>query len=140
MYARTQHPRLVVAACRLYGVALWLYPIQLRREFRDELLLTFRNLAEDALATGKPLIALVFIVRIAADLLRSLTLDSVAPPPRLSMLGLAASDDEACGCLDRSVVDGSLLLAMLGIVLMFVGWCGYVIAQSAFVGRHSWSG
>ena len=140
MHARTsQHPYLVLAACRAYRVVLWLYPITLRRDFRDELLLTFRNLAEDALASGKPLDSLVFIVRIGLDLLRSLTLESVAPPPRLSMLGLAASDDDACGCLDRSLVDGSLLLAMLGVVLMFVGWCGYVIAQSTVLGRHGWS-
>jgi hypothetical protein len=139
MHARTRHPHLVLVACRAYRAVLWFYPITLRREYRDELLLTFRNLAEDALATGKPLDSLIFIVRIGADLLRSLTLESVAPPPRLSMLGLAASDDDACGCLDRSVVDGSLLLAMLGVVLMVVGWCGYVIAQSTVLGRHGWS-
>src|SRR4051812_23719426 len=54
MRPRCPHPRLVDLSCRLYGVIVATYPESFRREYRRELLLTFRSQAEDILRHPKP--------------------------------------------------------------------------------------
>src|SRR5438046_6130946 len=103
MSVRSRHPRVVIWSCRLYRLMIWLYPANLRREYQHELLLTFRNQAEDVVNDGRLSSAMLFIVHIAVDWLRTLTLQSEAPPT-LSVLGLGSREDDACGCVDGATV------------------------------------
>src|SRR5258706_16247334 len=112
-----------------------LYPAALRREFHRELLVTFRNRAEDVLNSGSLLVALLFLVHIGADWLRTSVLDQ-QERPTLSLLGLGAEDDQACGCVDVSTVSVSLMLASLGVVLLVVGWYCWLSLNAAIMSHH----
>lgn len=134
MTDRTRHSRLVGALCGLHAALLWTYPESLRDEFGREMRITFRNQAIDAFrAPTLPAITL-FVIRMAADWLRTVTLEP-EDPPALSLLGLGPVGDRASGTLDRSNHTGSLLLAALGVALMIGGWYEWV-AFTAQILRH----
>ena len=135
MGARCRHPRLADAACRAYGLALYLHPPVLRREFGREMRVTFRNRAEDVLNRGSLPILLLFIGHIAADWLRTFTFEE-PETATLSLLGLGAGEDEACGSFDRSTFTASLFLATLGVVLLIAGWYGWLSMTAEIMSHH----
>lgn len=135
MSARTRHPRIVTWSCRVYTLLIWLYPASLRSEYRHELLLTFRNQAEDVVNSGRVSVALLFLFHLAADWLRLLTLEAEEGSP-LSVLGLDAHEGGASGCVDRSTVSVSLMLASLGVVLLILGWYWWLNYTAAILSHH----
>ena len=135
MAPRCRYPSLVVGACRVYRLALWLYPPALRREFQGELLIAFRNRAEDVINTGSVAAVLFFAVHLGADWLRTFTFE-IDEPPAFSMLGLSGADDHAFGCMDRSTFSVSLLLATLGVVLLIAGWYGWLSLNAEIMRHH----
>jgi hypothetical protein len=137
MPARTRHPRLAAIACRMYRLMIVLYPAEFRRSFDHELIVTFRNQAEDAL-NGGVLAWLGFTGHVTWDWVRTwgtLTIDSDTPAA-VSLLGLQAHDDHAWGCLDRATVDVSFVFAVAGVVLMVVGWYRFVVLLLTFAHPH----
>lgn len=135
MSPRSRHPRVVAWSCRLYGLMIWLYPANLRREYRHELLLTFRNQAEDVVNTGRLSPALLFVFHIAVDWMRTLALEP-EEPATLSVLGLGSPDGEACGSVDGATVSVSLMLASLGVVLLIAGWYWWLNFNAAILSHH----
>jgi len=71
MRVPTRHPRLSAVACKIYGLAICVYPIEFRRAFGRELLVTFRNRVEDVLDGGGILEWLAFAGHIAIDCVRT---------------------------------------------------------------------
>jgi hypothetical protein len=123
----------VAGLCRVYGLVIWFYPPSLRREFHRELEITFRNQAEDVCNAGVGA-ALLFVLHIAADWLRSFTFGT-DDPPTLSLLGLSV-DDRAQGSIDRTTFSVSLMLATLGVILLVSGWYGWLSMYSEIVSHH----
>jgi hypothetical protein len=135
MRARTRHPHLSIIACRLYGVAIRLYPEQFRRTFGHELAVTFRNQLEDVLNTGDGADWLRFAMHIVVDWICTCVTLLTQPALRgpVSLLGLADSD-MALGTLNSVTVDVSFVFAVLGIVLAATGWYAFfVILPRAYV-------
>ena len=135
MSARSRHPRVVLWSCRLYGLMIWLYPPNLRREYKHELLLTFRNHVEDAMNDGRLSSAMLFIVHMALDWLRTFALEP-EEPATLSVLGLGSREGEACGSVDGSTASVSLMLASLGVVLLIAGWYWWLKFNAAILSHH----
>ena len=135
MAVRCRHPHIVTGACRLYGLLMWLYRADLRRDYRHELRLTFRNRVEDVVNTGRMWPAIRFVGHIAADWLRTLTLEP-EPAATLSLLGLSSTDAAAPGCVDRSTVSVSLMLASLGVVLLIAGWYWWLNYSAAILSHQ----
>lgn len=135
MPARTTHPRIVAWFCRVYALLLWVYPASLRCEYRQELLLTFRNQAEDVVNRGRLSAVLFFVCHLVVDWLRLFTLE---PEERssLSVLGLDAHEGGASGCIDESTVSVSLMLASLGVVLLILGWYWWLNYTAAILSHH----
>lgn len=135
MAARCRYPRLITWSCRAYAVSIWAYPPSLRRDFGRELVLTFRNQAEDALNSGSVAVVATFAAQLAADWVRTLTLEP-EEPPAISLLGLDSNGGEAFGALDRSTFNGALFLASLGVVLLVGGWYGWLTATAEMLRHH----
>lgn len=135
MAARCRYPRVVAWCCRLYSLLLRLYPANLRREYQRELLLTFKNRVEDVINTGRPSVAMLFAIHMAVDWLRTLALEH-EEPAALSLLGLDSHEGGASGCLDRSTVSVSLMLASLGVVLLIMGWYWWLNYTAAILSHH----
>jgi hypothetical protein len=114
---------------------IWLYPANLRREYRHELLLTFKNQAEDVVNTGRLSSALLFLFQIAVDWMRTFALEP-EEPATLSVLGLGSREGEACGCVDGATVSVSLMLASLGVVLLIAGWYWWLNFNAAILSHH----
>jgi len=131
---RGRHPVLVASACHVYGLMIWCYPATLRREYQREMLLTFKNAAEDAMDAGSVSSVMLFAMRTVTDWLRTLTLER-DEPVTLSLLGLGASDAGA-GCIDSSSVSVSLMLATLGVVLLISGWYEWLRMTSTIMSHH----
>lgn len=131
---RCRHPKIVAGACRAYGVLIWLHPPALRREFGREMILTFRNRAEDIVNAGSVVVLLAFAAHIAIDWLRTFTIES-DEPETLSLLGLGAGEEQAAGSIDRSSLSVSLFLATLGVALLIGGWYGW-LSMNAEILRH----
>lgn len=137
MSARSRHPRVVAWSCRLYGLLIYVYPPSLRREYRRELLLTFKNRAEDIVNGGSLSEAMRFALQIAVDWLRTLTLPlEPDEPTALSLLGLGSREAGASGCVDESNVSVSLMLASLGVVLLIAGWYWWLNYTAAILSHH----
>lgn len=137
MSARSRHPRVVAWSCRLYGLVIWLYPASLRRDYKRELLLTFRNQVEDVANSGRLWLAVLFVLHIIVDWLRTLALKPDEPTAlSLSLLGLGSGEDGACGCVDDSTVSVSLMLASLGVVLLIAGWYWWLNYTAAILSHH----
>ena len=132
---RGRHPVLVASACQLYGLMIWCYPATLRREYRREMLLTFKNAAEDALDAGSISLVVLFAMHTLADWLRTLTFER-DEPVTLSLLGLGAADGAGAGCIDSSSVSVSLMLATLGVVLLIFGWYEWLRMTSTIMSHH----
>ncbi len=132
---RCRYPRLTAGVCRLYGLAIWMYPPSLRREFHRELAITFRNRAEDVLNSGSLAVALAFALHLVGDWLRTFTLKT-DDPPVLSLLGLGGGDAPACGCIDRTTLSVSLMLATLGVLLLIGGWYGWLSLNAEILQHH----
>jgi hypothetical protein len=127
MRASTRHPRLSNAACRVYGVAIRLYPTAFRRAFGHELAVTFRNQLEDVLDSGGIVEWVGFAVHIAGDWIRTYItlLTQRASHGPVSLLGLA-DGDLASARPDRVTVNVSFVFAVLGVVVALVGWYAYL--------------
>jgi len=123
-------------SCRLYGVIVTTYPASLRREYRRELLLTFRSEAEDVLRDPRPGALLLFAVRIVGDWTRTIATEFDDPVP-VSLLGVGAVTRDASGSLDKSSLSVGLLLATLGVFLLVSGWYQWLRHESAFIQRYS---
>src|SRR5262245_57047689 len=132
---RGRHPLLLASACRLYGLMIWCYPPTLRREYRREMLLTFKNAAQDALDAGSVSSVLLFAMHTVTDWLRTLMLEQ-EEPMTLSLLGLGASESAGAGCIDSSNVSVSLMLATLGVVLLIAGWYEWLSMISTIMSHH----
>jgi hypothetical protein len=133
-----RHPKLLNLACRVYAAVIWTYPAELRRAFGRELRVTFRNRAEDVLQHPTPASILEFAVHIGADWARTVATEPTEPVP-VSLLGLAGTELDAAGCLDRSTMSVGLLLATLGVFLMISGWYGWLNHEATFLSRYSYS-
>jgi hypothetical protein len=112
-----------------------LYPVSLRRDYRQELLVTFKNQAEDVLNSGSIASALLFVVHIAADWLRTLALEP-EQPATLSLLGLGSAEGETLGGIDSSTFSLSLLLAILGVALLIAGWYEWLRFNAVILSHH----
>jgi hypothetical protein len=131
--ARTRHPRLAAAACKIYGLTIWLYPSEFRRAFGRELAVTFRSRVEDVL-DGGIVDCLAFAAHIALDTIRAyytMVTASRAQHP-VSLLGLSESD-AANGALDHATLDVQVLFAAAGLVLTVVGWYAYFAVLPSYV-------
>jgi hypothetical protein len=73
MRVPTRHSRLVALACRIYSLTIYIYPTEFRRAFGHELVVTFRNRAEDVLDEGGIMERLAFAAHIAVDCVRTWT-------------------------------------------------------------------
>ena len=135
MSGRSRHPVLVASACRVYGLMIWCYPTTLRREYRREMLLTFKNAVEDVLDSGSGAALMLFVLHTTIDWLRTLTLER-DEPVTLSLLGLGASDGAGAGCMDSSNVSVSLMLATLGVVLLILGWYEWLSLSATIMSHH----
>jgi hypothetical protein len=135
MAARSRHPQVVAWSCRLYGLLIWLYPSDLRRNYRHELRLTFRNRVEDVVNAGRLWTAMLFVVHIAGDWIRTLALEP-EPTPTFSLLGLTSADGGGSGSVDRSTVSVSLMLASLGVVMLIAGWYWWLHYTAAILRHH----
>jgi hypothetical protein len=126
MRTRTRHPRLAAAACRIYGVAIRLYPAHFRHEFGHELAVTFRNQVEDALNSESIVICLQFAVTIVIDWIHTCcTLLTESRTGPVSILGLCEGD-VTLGSIDSTNLDVSLVFAVGGVALILVGWYTYI--------------
>lgn len=128
MRAKTRHPRLSNVACRVYGVAIRLYPRAFRQAFGHELAITFRNQLEDVLDSDDIVEWVRFAEHIAGDWIR--TYIRLLTPPRashgpVSLLGLA-DGDLASARPDRVTVNVSFVFAVLGVVVALFGWYAYL--------------
>jgi len=132
---RGRHPVLVAVACRMYALMIWFYPPTLRRDYRRELLLTFKNRVEDVLEASSVLAVVRFVTHLAVDWLRTLMLER-EEPVTLSLLGLGSSDGAGAGCIDSSNVSVSLMLATLGVVLLIAGWYEWLSLSATIMSHH----
>src|SRR5262245_47450688 len=114
---------------------IWCYPSALRREYHHEMLVTFRNSAEDVFNQGSFSVVLLFAMHTAADWLRTLMVER-EQPVTLSLLGLSAADSGAVGCIDSSNVSVSLMLATLGVLLLIGGWYEWLNLNAVIMSHH----
>ena len=135
MAARCRHPHVVAWSCRLYRLLVCFYPVDLRRNYGNELRLTFRNRVEDVVNTGRLGPVIRFAGHIAADWLRTLALEP-EPTGTFSLLGLTSTDGGPSGSLDRSTVSVSLMLASLGVVMLIAGWYWWLNFTAAILSHH----
>jgi len=130
-----KHPGLVASCCRLYGLMTWMYPASLRREYRREMLLIFKNTAQDVLDEGSVLSVILFVIHTAVDWLRTLALER-DQPATMSLLGLSSTESRGAGCIDSSSVTVSFMLATLGVVLLIAGWYEWLHLHAVIVSYH----
>jgi hypothetical protein len=128
MRMRCRYPRLAAAACRVYGLTIWLYPAEFRRAFGRELAVTFRTRVEDVLETGGIGDWLAFVAHIALDALTtySMLVTRSGAQGAVSLLGLSEGE-VAHGCLDRATLDIQLMFASAGVALAFAGWFAFLV-------------
>src|SRR5215471_14324436 len=133
MRLRTRHPRLCAAACKVYGLAIHLYPAELRRGFRDELIVTFRNRLEDVLNRGSVVDWCAFAGHITFDWMRTLCLHptELRTDDSASILGLREGDT-AIGSADMAL-GSSLVFASAGFFLACAGWYTYLAILPRYV-------
>jgi hypothetical protein len=134
MRRRTRHPRLAAAACKVYGVTIWLYPAELRRSCGRELAITFRSRVEDVLDRDGLRGWLAFATHITLDTIRAHSDLATAGRARdsVSLLGLGEGD-AAQGCIDGATVDIQSMFAVAGLVLAVAGWYAYFAVLPLYV-------
>ena len=118
----------------LYGLAIWLYPAELRRTFGGELVVTFRSRVDDVLHDGGIREWLAFAAHILWDTLHtSFTVSATGPAPdALSLLGLM-DGQVAQGGLPGQSTDVLLLFPAAGVALALGGWYAYFAILPAYV-------
>jgi hypothetical protein len=130
---RTRYRRVAAAACRIYGLTIWLYPPEFRRVFGRELAITFRTRLEDVLEAGSAPDMLAFAAHIAFDMISTYRMlltpmevsgDAMA----VSLLGLSEGEI-ALGGLRRAPLDLDiqLMFAAAGVVFAFAGWFVFLV-------------
>lgn len=130
-----RHPMVVAGCCRVYGLMIWCYPSSLRREYGREMLLTFKNTAEDVFNVGTASLVTVFVLRTLADWLHTAILER-EQPATLSVLGLGSGENGATGCIDSSSVSVSFMLATLGVLLLIGGWYEWLNLNAVIMSHH----
>jgi hypothetical protein len=130
-----RHPKVVACCCRLYGLMIWCYPSSLRREYGREMLLTFKNTAEDVFNAGTVSLVTVFVLRTLTDWLHTAMLER-EQPVAFSVLGLGSAENGAAGCIDTSNVSVSLMLATLGVLLLIGGWYEWLHLNATIMSHH----
>ncbi|HEX7794597.1 MAG TPA: hypothetical protein VF456_09615 [Vicinamibacterales bacterium] len=130
-----RHPLVVACCCRMYGLMIWCYPSSLRREYGREMLLTFKNTAEDVFNAGTVSLVTVFVLRTLADWLHTAMLER-EPPVTYSVLGLSSAENGAAGCIDTSSVSVSFMLATLGVLLLIGGWYEWLKLNATIMSHH----
>jgi hypothetical protein len=133
MRLRTRHPGLVAAACKVYGLAIWMYPSDFRGAFGHELAVTFRNRLEDVLDSGGILDWLAFAVHIAFDWMRTcvMLVTEGRTEGSASLLGLS-DGDAAHGCVHRATVDAQFMFGVAGLVLTVIGWYAFFVVLPSY--------
>jgi hypothetical protein len=103
MHMRCRYPRLAAAACRVYGLTIWLYPPEFRRAFGRELAVTFRTRVEDVLEAGGIRDWLAFVAHIALDTLitYSTLMSRSGAPGAVSLLGLSEGEWRTGASIER---------------------------------------
>ena len=133
MRMRCRYPRLAAAACRIYGLTIWLYPPEFRRAFGRELAVTFRTRVEDVLEAGGIRDWLAFVAHIALDTLTaySTLMTRSGAQGAVSLLGLSEGE-VAHGCLEATL-DIQLIFASAGVALAFAGWFAFLVILPKYV-------
>jgi hypothetical protein len=134
MHARTRHPRLAAAACKVYGVVIWLYPAELRRSCGHELAITFRSRVEDVLDSSGVRGWLAFAAHVALDTIRAHSDQVTAGEEQspVSLLGLS-DGDAARGGIERAGVDVPSMFVAAGLALAVGGWFAYFAVLPMYV-------
>lgn len=132
---RNRHPMVVACCCQLYGLMVWCYPSSLRREYRREMLLAFKNSAEDLFDDASVSLVIMFLLRMMTDWLRTAMLER-EQTAALSVLGLGSAEDAAAGCIDTSSVSVSFMLATLGVLLLIGGWYEWLNLNAVIMSHH----
>ena len=132
---RNRHPMVVACCCRLYALMICGYPSSLRREYRREMLLTFKNAAQDVFDAGSVSLVTVFLIHTVTDWLRTAMLER-EPSATLSVLGLGSAEDGGAGCIDTSNVSVSFMLATLGVLLLIGGWYEWLNLNAVIMSHH----
>jgi hypothetical protein len=114
---------------------IWCYPSSLRREYRREMLLTFKNTAEDVFNAGSVSLVALFVCRTLADWLHTAMLER-EQPVTFSVLGLESVETGAAGCIDTSSVSVSFMLATLGVLLLIGGWYEWLKLNATIISHH----
>lgn len=119
---------LVAASCRVYGLAIQLYPEPFRREFGAEMRWVFREQLEAVLRDGDRWQQLRFPLRIAVDWLqtRATVTSDVQHHASTSILGLV-DGCPATGSVRQASLDAALVFASAGLVVGAAGWYWYLI-------------
>jgi hypothetical protein len=130
-----RHPMVVACCCRVYGLMIWCYPSSLRREYGREMLLTFKNTAEDVFNVGTASLVAVFVLRTLVDWLHTAMLER-EQPVTFSVLGLGSAETGATGCIDTSSVSVSFMLATLGVLLLIGGWYEWLNLNAVIMSHH----
>jgi hypothetical protein len=125
----------VACCCRVYGLMIWCYPSSLRHEYGREMLLTFKNTAEDVFNVGTVSLVTVFVLRTLADWLHTAMLER-EQPVTLSVLGLGSAETAATGSIDTSNVSVSFMLATLGVLLLIGGWYEWLTLNAVIMSHH----
>lgn len=134
MSARHPRQRLLDGFCRLHRALVLTYPSRFQQEFRDELLITYRDDAGARLREAGPAPTLSLLVDTLGDWLR--TLASARRDASTSVLCLAGRDTRVAAYAGDQTV--ALLLASLGIVLMLSGWMQWVRHEAAFFSHYTY--
>jgi hypothetical protein len=134
MRRRHGRQRLVHAACAVYGLTLWLYPVGFRRRFRGDMVVTFRSQVEAVLEQGAWREWLWFAFHIAWDTVSAASVIRAggSPPLPASLLGLCEGDI-AVGGIERAALDIHLVFAAGGVALALGGWYAYFAVLPAYV-------
>lgn len=134
MPARHPRQRLLNGFCRLHRVLVLTYPARFQQEFRDELLITYRDDAAARLREAGAAPTLSLLVDTIGDWLR--TLATSRRDASTSVLCLAGRDARVAAYAGDETV--ALLLASLGIVLMLSGWTQWVRHEVAFLSHYTY--
>ncbi len=126
MRVPTRHPRLSAVACTVYRWTLCIYPLEFRRAFGHELVVTFRNRVEDVLDGESMMEWFAFAGHIAIDCVRTCgtLLTETRTYRSMSLLGL--SDDDLS---DSGTADLSHVFVAAGIVFSAVLWYALVVSS-----------
>ncbi len=132
--------RLASGMCRAYQVLLFAYPPGFRRRYGKEMALAFRDRVRDALDGVRPLTVLETVGRIGRDFLQTVVREwgdvEVVPPVHLSRSDICLisifQPDHVVRRANPDRLSQELwgALALLGAVLLIVGWLRWMAPMS----------